>query len=62
MKNELIIAYHVKASGQIRLSEELIEYRLVAPVDLRPPRGGTGYPMADWMRIQGLEPMFVDWQ
>ncbi|WP_408058508.1 NUDIX domain-containing protein [Undibacterium curvum] len=59
-KNELIIAYHVRASGEIRLSEELIEYRLIAPEKLRPWRAGTGLAMADWMRTQGLEPVFTD--
>jgi NAD+ diphosphatase len=60
-KNELIIAYHVKASGQIRLSEELVDYRLIAPEKLRPWRAGTGYAMADWMRARGLPVEFIDW-
>lgn len=60
-KNEVIIAYHVKASGDIRLSEELVEYRLIAPEKLRPWRAGTGYAMADWMRAQGLPVEFVNW-
>lgn len=59
-KNELIIAYHVKASGSIRLSEELAEYRLVAPEKLRPWRAGTGYAVADWMRLRGLPVEFID--
>ncbi len=60
-KNELIIAYHVKACGEIRLSEELVDYRLVAPEKLRPWRAGTGYAMADWMRARGLPVEFLDW-
>ena len=60
-KNELIIAYHVQASGQINLSPELVEYRLVSPERLRPWRAGTGYAMADWMRQRGLDPEFIDW-
>jgi NADH pyrophosphatase NudC (nudix superfamily) len=60
-KNEVIIAYHVKASGEIRLSEELVEYRLIAPEKLRPWRAGTGYAMADWMRARGLPVEFLDW-
>jgi NAD+ diphosphatase len=59
-KNELIVAYHVKASGDIRLSEELVDYRLVAPEKLRPWRAGTGYAMADWMRARGLTVEFID--
>lgn len=60
-KNEVIIAYHVKASGDIRLSEELVEFRLVAPEKLKPWRAGTGYAMADWMRGRGLPVEFMDW-
>jgi len=59
-KNELIIAYHVRASGVVRLSPELLEYRLVEPADLLPWRAGTGYAVADWMRLRGLAVTFVD--
>ncbi|MDB5774151.1 MAG: ADP-ribose pyrophosphatase [Herbaspirillum sp.] len=59
-KNELIIAYHVKASGMVRLSPELLEYRMVEPADLLPWRAGTGLALADWMRLRGLEVTFVD--
>ena len=59
-KNELIIAYHVKASGTVQLSPELLEYRLVEPADLLPWRAGTGYALADWMRLRGLTVRFVD--
>jgi len=59
-KNELIIAYHVEASGEIRLSEELVDYRLVEPARLRPWRMGTGLAMAEWMRRRGLPFEFVD--
>ena len=59
-KNEVIIAYHVKASGDIRLSEELVDYRLIAPEKLRPWPAGTGYAMADWMRARGLPVEFID--
>ncbi len=34
-KNELIIAYPVKATGRIELLEELAEYKLVAPEKVR---------------------------
>src|SRR5450830_1183277 len=59
-KNELIIAYHVKATGEITLSPELLEYRLVEPAKLRPWRAGTGHAVADWMRLRGLAVRFVD--
>jgi NAD+ diphosphatase len=59
-KNELIIAYHVEASGTIELNEELAEFRLIAPERLRPWRAGTGYAMADWMRARGLPVEFIE--
>ncbi|MBI0328940.1 NUDIX domain-containing protein [Burkholderia plantarii] len=59
-KNELIIAYHVRAYGEIALSPELLEYRLVDPPKLRPWRAGTGHALADWMRARGLEVEYVD--
>ena len=57
-KNEVIIAYHVKATGDISLSEELVEFRLIEPQKLRPWNGGTGHAMADWMRSHGLDPVY----
>ena len=59
-KNELIIAYHVKAEGEIALSPELLEFRLVEPSQLRPWRAATGLALADWMRRRGLPFEFVD--
>ena len=59
-KNEVIIAYHVEASGTIALNEELAELRLIAPERLRPWRAGTGYAMADWMRARGLPVAFIE--
>jgi NAD+ diphosphatase len=53
-KNELIIAYHVIAEGEIKLSEELLEYKLLAPEKLRPWPAGTGQAVADWMTSRGL--------
>ena len=53
-KNELIIAFHVQATGVIQLSKELVDFRLIAPEKLRPWRAGTGHAMADWMRARGL--------
>lgn len=59
-KNELIIAYHVIASGSVTLSEELAEYRMVEPARLKPWRAGTGLAVADWMRARNLPYEFVD--
>ena len=60
-KNEVIIAYHVVATGDIQLSEELLEYRLIEPQKLRPWNAGTGHAMADWMRKRGYEPVYYEW-
>jgi NAD+ diphosphatase len=48
-KNEVIIAFHVAASGIITLNEELAEFRLVAPEKLRPWDFGTGLAIRDWL-------------
>jgi NAD+ diphosphatase len=58
--NQLIIAYHARASGEIVLSPELIEYRLFAPANVRCWRAGTGHALADWLRSRGHEPQFID--
>lgn len=58
-KNEVIIAYHVQGEGEIRLGEELAEYRLIEPARLRPWPMGTGLAMADWMRARGLPVEFL---
>ncbi len=58
--NQVIITFHAKAAGDIRLSPELAEYKLFAPADVRCWRGGTGYAMADWLRSRGHEPQFFD--
>ena len=59
-KNELIIAFYVVAHGTVQLSEELAEYRMVAPHRLRPWPSGTGLAVADWMRSRGLEYEFTE--
>ena len=53
-KNEVIIAYHVKARGEIVLGEELCDYRLIAPEKLQPWEGGTGRAVRDWLKARGL--------
>jgi len=58
--NQLIVAYHAQAQGDIRLSPELAEYRLYTPADVRCWRAGTGYALADWLRSRGHEPQFID--
>ena len=59
--NQVIIAYHAAARGEVRLSPELAEYRLFAPQDVRCWPAGTGYALADWLKSRGHEPQFLDW-
>lgn len=58
--NQLIVAYHVRAGGEIRLSPELSEYKLFTPDTVRCWRAGTGFALADWLRRRGHEPRFFD--
>ena len=59
--NQVIIAYHVVARGEIQLSPELAEYKLFEPADALCWPAGTGYALADWLRGQGLVPQFIEW-
>jgi NAD+ diphosphatase len=52
-RNEVIIAYHVRAEGEIALNEELAEVRLVAPEKLRAWDFGTGLAVRDWLAVRG---------
>jgi NADH pyrophosphatase NudC (nudix superfamily) len=60
--NQVIIAYHARAEGQVRLSPELAEYKLYAMQDLICWPAGTGYALADWLRTQHIEPRFMTWE
>jgi len=52
--NQLILAFHLHASGEIRLGEELESYKLVPPEKLRPWALGTGPALRDWLERRGL--------
>ena len=58
--NQLIIAFHALARGEVRLSAELAEYKLYEPAALKCWPAGTGYALADWLRRRGIEPQFMD--
>ena len=58
--NQIIIAYHAAARGEIRLSPELAEYKLLAPQDVRCWPQGTGQAMATWLRSRGIEPKWLE--
>ncbi len=47
--NQLILAFHVEARGEITLNEELADFRVIAPSKLRPWPMGTGMAVRDWL-------------
>lgn len=49
LKNELIIAYHVRARGVVTLGEELEAFKPLAPEKVRPWPMGTGLAVRDWL-------------
>ena len=59
--NQVIITYHAVAHGEVRLSPELAEYRLLRPEQVKCWRAGTGLALADWLRSRGHEPVFMEW-
>jgi NADH pyrophosphatase NudC (nudix superfamily) len=60
--NQVIIAYHALARGEVRLSPELAEYKLFDPADIICWPAGTGYALADWLRSRGHEPKFMEFR
>ena len=48
-RNELIVAYHVKASGEVRLGEEIEAFKLIPVEKLRPWPFGTGEAVRDFL-------------
>ena len=52
-RNEVIAAYHVRASGTVVQGEEIAQVRAVPPERLRPWPFGTGQAVADWLATRG---------
>jgi NAD+ diphosphatase len=57
--NQVIIAYHVPASGVIALNEELDDYKHVPFERCRVWPSGTGLALRDWLRTRGYEPEMI---
>ena len=51
-RNELIIAYHVRAEGEPKLGEELRSFKHIAIDKLQPWPFGTGHAVKDWLTRQ----------
>ena len=60
--NQVIIAYHAVATGTVKLSPELAEYKMYNFDELVCWPAGTGYALGDWLRTQGIEPKFMTWE
>jgi NAD+ diphosphatase len=58
--NQVIIAYHAVCEGEVKLSPELVDYKLLAYDQVRCWPAGTGYALADWLRSRGHEPQFME--
>lgn len=58
--NQVIIAYHAVAEGEVRLSPELVDWRLFEYEKVRCWPAGTGRALADWLLSRGVEPQFMD--
>ena len=58
--NQVIIGYHVSATGTIKLNEELDDYKLVPPRECKVWQTGTGFALRDWLRSKGIEPPMLE--
>jgi NAD+ diphosphatase len=58
--NQVIIAYHVLATGIVKLNEELDDHRHVALHDCKAWPSGTGFALRDWLRSRGIEPAMYE--
>lgn len=59
-RNQIIIAYHVPATGTVSLSPELVDYKRIAPAKARYWPSSTGLALRDWLLKQGHTPEAMD--
>lgn len=56
-QNQLLLVYHIVGYGEIRLNEELSDYKLVPHAEVQPWSRGTGPALRDWLAAQtGVTP------
>lgn len=53
-RDQILVVFHVRARGTLRLGDELAAYKRVKPEDVKPWPRGTGLAVRDWMVAQGL--------
>ncbi len=54
--NQIILAYHVPATGVITLNEELVDYKRITPAKARYWPAATGLALRDWLLSRGHRP------
>ncbi len=54
--NQIIMAYHVRASGEIVLGDEIVATKSFPPDRLRTWPGATGEAVRDWLISEGHTP------
>lgn len=54
--NQIIMAYHVVANGEIKLNEELDDYKIVPFDKVSTWPAGTGRALRDFLRGRGYDP------
>jgi NAD+ diphosphatase len=54
LRNQLIIAYHVRIQGEPVLGDELESYKRLPPEQVRPWALGTGPALRDWLKGRGF--------
>jgi NAD+ diphosphatase len=52
--NQIILVYYVKATGEITLCDELIDYRRYKDHEIKPWPMGTGKAMKKWQNGRGI--------
>jgi ADP-ribose pyrophosphatase YjhB (NUDIX family) len=58
--NQVIIAYHIQASGTITLNDELDDFRHFPLQECKVWSSGTGFALRDWLRRKGFEPPMLE--
>jgi NAD+ diphosphatase len=56
--NQVLVAYHVRVDGEVKLSPELLEYQWHSAQSVKCWPSGTGYALAHWVRSKGFTPQF----
>ena len=59
--NQVIIAYSAVGHGEVKLSPELVDYKLYAHEEVKCWPAGTGYALAKFLQSRGHTPEFVEW-